>query len=159
MLLIEKIRPVKTPKYWTIWSSWIDFYIPDWLWFYSNIKTSKDYKIFINDWKIIINPQERVKIPLWIKIKLPEWTDLQLIDKSWISSKTWLHVLWWLIDNDYCGELIICLVNTSKEQVILREWQNIIQWVIRHRITTNIEEWIVENTTERWEWWFWSTWI
>lgn len=103
-----KIWDVESPQRANINDSWIDFFVPN------------------NENTIILKGQERVLIPLAIKIELPEWYDLVFKDKSWISSNTWLSVLGWVIDNWYRWELKVCLVNTWLEPVSIKPWQKIV---------------------------------
>ena len=90
--------------------SWIDFFLPE---------------------EIIIMPWDNVKIPLGIKVKLPEGFDLTFVNKSWIASSTWVIVWACLVDNWYRGELILNLINTSKYQANFVAGQKIAQGVIR----------------------------
>lgn len=138
-MIFQKLRDVNNPQRATVFDSWIDFYTP-------------------NDMETLyINPWENVLIPLWVKIELNPWYDLTFFNKSWISSKTWLIVWACVIDNWYRWELILNLINTSSEIRTIVPWMKIVQWIIRECAYINPIEWIVENNTERWEGWFWST--
>jgi len=156
-MIFEKIRNVRNPERANLNDSWIDFFIPedltnDWKW--------NMLPVDIN-WKhiIVIYPWESILIPLWIKVKLDYWTDLTFVNKSWIASKTWVIVWACLIDKGYIWELVLNLINTSVEVIEFKLWQKIVQWVIRNVNLSLPMEWIVNDITERWEWWFWSTWI
>ena len=138
-----KIKDVKSPIRANHNDSWIDFFIP-------------------NGGEYFLRAKQRITIPLWIKIMLKEWTDLQLVDKSWLASKQWLTILWWLIDEGYRWELAVVVYNTSEDATRLIGWQKIVQGVIR-LINTDMPEEISEDKysedTSRWDWWFGSTWI
>lgn len=162
MFKYKKIRDVKSPERANHNDSGIDFYIPNGLWFITKISWWKKIKEeYFNispfeEW-YLIKAWERVLIPLWIKMELPEWYDLTFVNKSWIATNTWLIVWACLIDNWYRGELIVNLINTSNENVVIREWQKIIQWVIRNVALFEPIEEDIEEDTERWEGWFWSS--
>jgi len=147
MMKYTKIRDVKSPAKWHPTDTWWDFFIPQ------------------EAWLIQVLPWENIKIPLWIKIILPEWYDFTFVNKSWIASKTGL-ILWaCLVDNWYRWELIVNLINTSKWEVRLKGWQKIVQGVIRevnYMLPEEIDndEYIADVKSEeiwRWEWGFWST--
>jgi len=135
-----KIKDVNSPERWHPSDSGIDFFIP-------------------NGIVYLLRQKQRVTIPLWIKVKLDEWTDLTFKDKSWLADNKWLTVLWWVIDNWYRWELSVVLFNTSEDIISLEGWMKVVQWVIRNVITAELME-ITEdelNSTERWEGWFGST--
>jgi dUTPase len=143
-----KIREVRSPERANHNDSWIDFYIPKEL------------------WQLRILPWENIKIPLWVKILLPEWFDFTFVNKSGIASKTWLITWACLVDNWYRWELVLNLINTSKFEVKLQQEQKIIQWVIRkvdYMLPEEIyeDEYIADTILEgwRWDWGFWSTWL
>lgn len=141
MIKFKKVRDVKSPERAHSTDSGIDFYVPIW-W-----------------WRLILW-WENVIIPLWIIVELPKGFDLTFTNKSGIASKTWLITWACLIDNWYRGELALNLINTSKYSVEIKEWQKIIQGVIRAIEYFPLEEVVkLGEITERWKWWFWSTWI
>lgn len=140
-MIFEKLRNVKSPERAHLRDSGIDFFIPDDL-----------------D-PITIQPQERALIPLGIKVNIPLGSDMTFTNKSGIASKTGLIVGACLIDNEYRGELILNLINTSNEMVVITPWQKIVQGVLRTVQYFMPTEGQVSNTTERGEGWFWSTWL
>lgn len=140
-MIFHKIRDVNNPNRANTQDSWIDFYTP-------------------NDMETLyIQPGQNVLIPLWVKIELNEWYDLTFFNKSGIASKTWLIVWACVIDNWYRWELILNLINTSSETRTILPWMKIVQWIIRKCEYILPTEWIVNSITDRWEGWFWSTWI
>jgi dUTPase len=159
-MIYELTRNVKLPERANPTDSWIDFFIPDDLQeFYSfNSFWEKNTRDVIN-WELYINAWERILIPLGIKIQLDEWMDLTFVNKSWIASKTWLIVWACLIDNSYRWELMLNLISTRKDETFFKVWTKIIQWVIRKVEYVNPKIWEIDINTDRWDWWFGSTWI
>jgi len=148
MIKYTKVRKVNSPERANGNDSWIDLFLPD------------------EAGTISILPGENIKIPMWIKVILPEWYDLTFVNKSGIASSTWLITWACLIDNWYRGELIVNLINTSKYQADLRAWQKVIQAVIRKVEYDEIEEidndeYIADTIIEEWrgDWWFGSSWL
>ena len=158
-MIFEKLRDVKSPIRAYPSDGGIDFYIPDDLKFIE-VKSDRANTEIPSLWgEFEIKAWDRILIPLGVKIKLPIWTDLTFVNKSWIAVKTWLIVWACLIDNSYRGELQLNLINTNPYSVFIKNWQKIIQWVIRSVNLSTPVEWKITDKTERWEGWFWSTWI
>ncbi len=144
-MIVEKINPnaiipTKNPQ-----DSWYDFYTP------------KDMET------IILQPWENKVIPLGIKIELPNVTDWNNIDltftnRSSVASKRCLVVGACLVDNWYRWELMVDLHNIGNKSEAIIWWEKIVQWVIRKSYHFPVYEDNVDNNTERWEGWFWSTW-
>lgn len=174
MLKFLKVRDVKSPTRGTKTSSGIDFYIPndltgeDLKYTPTNMKYIPDGNVQLKDWEIHIPWCTWVLIPSWLRIVLDsgndyETYDLVLIWKSWVSIKTNLIIWAAVIDNDYRGEFNFHLINPWVNEVVVKLWDKIIQWIIRKvsldsLIEIDTEEFEKESNTERWEWWFWSTW-
>jgi dUTPase len=169
-----KVRDVQSPTRWTFRSSWLDFYIPN------DIKP-EDVKItplnepvkidpsrFVTEDEVIIPWGRGMLIPSWLKVYMTPGShdyvyDLVLIWKSWVSVKTDLIVWAAVIDNDYRWEFNLHLINPWMNDVHLKKWAKVIQWIIRQAEIPEIYE--VDNAmyenfcnTTRWENWFWSTW-
>jgi dUTPase len=160
LLNIKRIRTVKLPTIAYSDDSWIDFFIPTWLWFISliNSKWNKE-AIIAQDWVFEIPWHWRVVIPMWINIELEKWFDLTLMNKSWIATKKWL-ILWaHLIDNWYRWELLVNLINTNPYPVLITEWTKIVQWVVSRVEEKEIIEINELSSTDRWSNWFGSTWL
>ena len=135
----EAILPTKREE-----DSWYDFYIP------TDMET------------VILKPWENKVINLWLKMQLPkswDWGqfDITFTNRSSVASRRNLIVWACLIDNWYRWELMVDLHNigTSTEAIIW--WEKIVQWVIRKSYHFPVFEGNVDNNTERWEGWFWST--
>ena len=138
-----KVRKVKSPERGNRNDSWIDFFLPE------------------EAWSLNIKAGDNIKIPLGVKIELPQGYDLTLTNKSGIASSTWLVTWACLVDNWYRGELVLNLINTSSNDVELKQEQKIVQGVIRRVDYMSPEEVEAFDTgiTSRWEGWFGSTWI
>lgn len=144
----QKIRDVNSPVRWNKFDSGIDFYVP-------------------NDADgIEIEPGHSVIIPLWIKIQLPDPSsvkgsytyDMVFHNRSSIASKRGLIVWAHVIDNWYRWELMVNLINTSNFIVEIEPWEKIVQWIIRRvEIPEFIEVEEIDESTDRWAGWFWST--
>lgn len=178
MIKFLKVRDVKTPERWTKLSSWIDFFIPNNLDdIRDDIKYTPTEKItnqeFLKEkwltWDEIFIPHNMwVIIPTWIKVIMEqlEWNwaiEMVMYNKSGISVKNNLIVWACVIDNDYRWEMNIHLINCSRENIILKCGQKVVQWVVRVVLLENIEvineeEFIKYQETERGEGWFGSTW-
>ena len=169
-----KVRDVQSPTRWTMRSSWVDFYIPN------DIKP-EDVKItplnepvkldpskFITEDEVIIPWGRGMLIPSGLKVYMTPGShdftyDLVLIGKSGVSVKTDLIVWAAVIDNDYRGEFNLHLINPWINDVHLKKWSQVVQWIIREAILPEMDEISNEryeytNNTERGEGWFGSTW-
>ncbi len=153
-MIIEQIRDVNKPERANTTDSWIDFYIPNDL----EEIISHHWDILYEDlWLFTIPAWYNVKIPLWIRIRLDEWYDLTFFNKSGIASQTWLIVGACVIDNWYRWELVLNLINTSKDNVTIQRWKKIVQGIIRKCEYVIPVEWVIDDATDRWQWWFGST--
>ena len=169
ILKILKIRDVKTPRRWTEDSSWIDFFVPKWLfqvketpleenpWWSSMCTLDEKNKCFhIQPWRWIL-------IPSWIKTIIKKWYDLSFENKSWVSIKKWFEAWANVIDSDYRWEIHLHVINISDKVKTIKEWEKIIQAILRPVILEKPDEITEEefnkfSDTERGEWGFWSTW-
>ena len=174
MLKFLKVREVQLPTRGTEVSSGLDLYVP------TDIKP-EDIKItplnepvklspsrFVTEDSIIIPWWRGVLIPSWLKMILPKGTDEYTYDfiimwKSWVSVKTDLLIWAAVIDNDYRGEFNIHVVNPGLNDVVIPKGSKIVQAIVRKvellkPVEIDTEEFEKESNTERWEWWFWSTW-
>lgn len=113
---------------------------------------------------ITISPNETVKIPSWLKVKLPDWYALIVKPRSSLAVKKWLLVIEWVIDSDYRWEIWIVVHNLSNEPVSIDSEERIAQaiiiklWEYEPRYLFAFDSFEKEFPTERWVWWFWSTW-
>ena len=77
-----------------------------------------------------IKPQERQRIGLGIKLKLPEQHCAQICGRSGLAFKHGITVLGGVIDSDYRGELFIMLHNTGAQTFSYEKGNRIAQMVI-----------------------------
>jgi len=200
MLIITKIRDVKSPKRWNPSDAWIDFFVPNNLKelleaencvytpkeYIENQKEMKEKYFNLETWEITIPSWYGLLIPSWIKIAFTKWNELIrfwyswvsdfpeinekitealiFFNKSWIATKKWLLIWAQVVDEWYRWEVHLHLINPTKFDVKISAWDKITQWIPVMPIQLEIKELnknIYEkifNNTERWEWWFWSTW-
>ncbi len=161
-----RIRDVKNPQRWTLDSSWIDFFIPNDL---ERVKETPNDVDRIERfcevvcWSISIQPWRWILIPTWIKTIIKSGYDMVFDNKSWIAVKKWLIIWAKVIDADYRWEIHIHLINSSDYVQFVKLWDKVAQAIIREVVLDDLEEieeneFDLEDDTERWEGWFWSTW-
>jgi len=127
MIQYLKTRKVRSPQRMNDTDSGIDFFLPEsWL-------------------PVSILPWENIVIPLWIKITLPKGYDMTFTNRSSIAVNKWLIVWACLIDGWYQWELVLNLINISKFEATLNEWDSIVQWVVRKIDLLSIEETMEED--------------
>lgn len=105
-----------------------------------------------------LQPNTSTIIPLWFAIELPEGYDMVIYNRSSIASNKKVIVWACVIDNWYRWEIMVNLINLSKDTIRFEKWDKIAQGVVRKVEDCEVE--IVEDLTEteRWDGWFWSTW-
>lgn len=125
-----KVRDVRSPLRAHSNDAGIDFYIP---------KYSEEFKIklkelnprlWIDDKGIEIASGEKIIIPSGIKVKVPEGYALIAFDKSGVATKKGLLLLAKVVDESYLGEVIITMVNTSRDLSILEYDSKLIQMIL-----------------------------
>lgn len=79
-----------------------------------------------------IAPGERVLVPTGIAMALPAGTVALVWDKSGIAIKKGIKTLGGVIDEGYRGEVMIGLVNLSKEEYVIEPGDKIAQVLIQH---------------------------
>lgn len=107
-----KVRNVKTPSRGTNLSAGIDFYIPD---------DQPIQKIF---------PGESANIPSGLKVRIPEGYALVMFNKSGRAVKDSLMVGACVIDEDYKGECHLHVINTGRDEIILRPGEKLVQGLL-----------------------------
>ena len=90
-----------------------------------------------------IKPQSRESFKTGIALKLPSNTYLSLRDRSGLAIKHGIKVLGGVIDESYTGEIIVILLNTSKEEYEVKKGDKIVQGIIQRYETPKIK--IVEE--------------
>jgi dUTP pyrophosphatase len=124
-------------------SSGIDVFIP---------------KNFTMVYKNILKCKQSIIIPLNLRIKIPIGYDIEVKNKSGISTKLNLIKGAELVDQDYRGNIMIHLFNIGSDHVELKDGMKIAQLVVRPVL---ISEWkkvdSIDINTERGEGKFGST--
>lgn len=114
-LLFTRTRPVRVPVRGTGMSAGIDLFVPD------------DYP------ETILEPHQRAKIPSGLKFFVPESHALVAMNKSGkghMSVNAGLDKTAELIDEDYEGEVHICVVNNGRQQQTIKPGMKLIQLVL-----------------------------
>ena len=167
MFKFIKIRDVKSPNRAHSSDSGIDFFIPNDLKVW-DIKTDQEnvtLPIYNNEkWDYFkIPPNMGALIPSWIKWIISKWYDLVFENKSWVATKYLLTIWAKVVDSSYRWQIHIHLINNWQLSQMIYLWQKVAQWIIR-KVENFIPEEITEDEflencdTDRWEWWFGSTW-
>lgn len=141
------------PKRGTKNSSGMDVFIPRG---YEELFNS--FSTYFNETCCWIGAGQSILIPLNLKIKIPEGFDIEVKNKSGISTKMKLIKGAELIDNDYRGNIMIHLFNIGNEPIKLTDEMKIAQLVIRPVLISDWEEVDhIDVFTERGEGGFGST--
>lgn len=115
--------------------------------------------------QMVIPPHATIKVPSWLKIAMPQWYVFIIKPRSSLAVKKNLLVIEWTIDSDYRWEVSIVVYNLWDTPQTVEVWERIAQWIIvklpktEFDYSTNYNEFEKEYPTERWTWWFGSTWI
>ncbi len=109
-----------------------------------------DLRAFLEE-PIKLDSLERRLIPTGLFIELPQGYEAQIRPRSGMSIKHGLSLINAIgtIDSDYRGELMIPLVNLSKESYIVEDGERIAQLVFSAVIQANLEEVEVIGETSR----------
>lgn len=106
---------------------------------------------------VVVAPGERVRVPTGIKIAIPHGFVGLVWDKSGLAVNKMLKTLGGVIDAGYRGEVIVGVVNLSREEVRIERGDKIAQMIIQERTLGEIEEVAELDTTARGENGFGST--
>lgn len=100
---------------------------------------------------VTIEPLDRVKIHTGIYIELPEGYEAQIRPRSGLACKHGITVANTpgTIDNDYRGEIIVCLINLSKESYTVNKGDRIAQMVVAKYSRVNMINIDTLTVTER----------
>lgn len=80
---------------------------------------------------VIFAPGKQERVPTGVAIEIPEGFVGLIWDKSSISFNLGLKIFGGVIDAGYRGEIIMCLLNTSKKEVVLEKGHKIAQMIIQ----------------------------
>lgn len=77
--------------------------------------------------RLILDPGDSHLFHTGVALKIPEGWGLQLWDRSGMGGKRQIHRLAGIIDSSYTGEILVSLINLSKEYQAIYEGDRIIQ--------------------------------
>ncbi len=102
---------------------------------------------------IVIRPGERILVPTGLFIELPEGYEAQIRPRSGLAIKSGITVLNTpgTIDSDYRGEIMVIMINLSKENFIIRDGDRICQMVVAKYERAEFSEVKELNETKRGE--------
>ncbi|MFM2357596.1 MAG: hypothetical protein RJA61_333 [Candidatus Parcubacteria bacterium] len=93
--------------------------------------------------EVVISPEERVQIKTGLAFEVPPGYAGLIWDKSGLSHKHGLKTLGGVFDAGYRGELLVGVINLSKEKYILEKGHKVAQMVIQ-----KIEHPLIVEVTE-----------
>jgi dUTP pyrophosphatase len=80
---------------------------------------------------VVFAPGAQERVPTGVAVEIPEGYVGLIWDKSSISFNLGLKIFGGVIDAGYRGEIIMCLLNTSKKEVVLEKGHKIAQMIIQ----------------------------
>lgn len=117
----QRVRDVKAPQRGTSRSAGIDFFVP-------NDFQNKQ-----------LLPGDAVNIPSGIKCKIPEGYALIAFNKSGVALKG-LQVGACVVDEDYQGEVHLHVYNRTKENIMIKPGEKLVQFALVPVLYANIVE-------------------
>ena len=118
---------------------------------YSTIHSAGiDLRAHLNE-DIILEPMERILIPTGLFIELPEGYEAQIRPRSGLAIKSGITVLNTpgTIDADYRGEIMVIMINLSKENFVIKNGDRICQMIIAKHERAELIEVRELNQTRR----------
>mgnify|MGYP003887423243 CR=1 FL=1 len=106
---------------------------------------------------VTIAPMERIAIPTGIAMEIPDGYVGLIWDKSGLSIKHGLKTLGGVVDSTYRGEVLVGMVNLSKEPYTFQAGNKVAQMIIQKKETVLVEEVFDLSDTLRGEGGFGST--
>ena len=100
---------------------------------------------------------ERVMIPTGISMEIPDGCVGLVWDKSGVSMKGGLKTLGGVVDSSYRGEIMIGIINLSKEQYVFEKGHKVAQMIIQKKENVVVQEVTELSDTSRGEGGFGST--
>ncbi|MDQ5953232.1 MAG: dUTP pyrophosphatase [Patescibacteria group bacterium] len=94
----------------------------------------------------VFAPGAQVNVKTGVAIEIPEGHVGLIWDKSSVSFNKGLKVMGGVIDAGYRGEIIMSLLNTSKNEQIIEKGQKVAQMIIQKFEDCNVEE--IEELSE-----------
>jgi len=107
--------------------------------------------------EVVIEPGERVQVPVGFAAEVPEGYVMFIWDKSGLSHKHGLKTLGGVVDSGYRGEVQVGLMNLSTEAYTLEKGHKVAQMVLQRVETVKVEEVEMLSETSRGEGGFGST--
>lgn len=98
--------------------------------------------------RVHIAPHSTIKIPTGWAFQPPKGYMLQILQRSGLASKGLIPV-GGIVDNDYVGEIVIIMLNTTDETVFLNNGDRIAQMALRKYYQGEFEEVDKLDETER----------
>jgi dUTP pyrophosphatase len=92
---------------------------------------------------VVVHPEGVTKVPTGVALQLPPNVWMKIEAKSGLATKQHIGVTAGIIDNEYRGEIIIAMVNYSKEFQMLKRGQKVAQGVLMPLVMATSE--IVEE--------------
>jgi dUTP pyrophosphatase len=99
--------------------------------------------------KVTIPPQSYAKAPIGLAFELQEGYELQIRNRSGVTSKTWLRVQLGTIDSGYRGEVAVMVDNPSNFPLTIEKGFRIAQGVVNELPNVRIIEVEELNETSR----------
>src|SRR5690606_24256159 len=81
--------------------------------------------------EVVFPAGERRKVPTGVAVEIPEGHVGFIWDKSGVSFNLGLKIMGGVIDCGYRGEIIMCLQNTSDNEIIIEKGRKIAQMVVQ----------------------------
>ncbi len=99
-----------------------------------------------SDEDVIIKPGQKHVFATGFAMEIPEGYVSLIWDKSGLSAKHGLKVIGGVLDHNYRGEYMICLINLGKEDYHFEKGHKIAQLLIQPVVSAELEE--VEELSE-----------
>lgn len=106
--------------------------------------------------RVHIAPHNTIKIPTGWAFQPPEGYMLQILQRSGLASKG-LICVGGILDNDYTGEVVVIMLNTTDDYIKINHGDRIAQMALRKYDQAEFEEVDSLDSTERGEGGFGST--
>lgn len=98
---------------------------------------------------VTIAPMERVQVSTGVALEIPEGYVGLIWDKSGLSQKFGLRTLGGVVDSGYRGEVMVGIINLSKDPYIFEKGHKVAQMLIQKREHCDIVEVEQLSETER----------
>ena len=89
---------------------------------------------------VVIEPMERVQVAVGVAMEIPEGYVGLIWDKSGLSHKFGLKTLGGVIDSGYRGEVMVGIINLSKDSYVIEKGHKVAQMIIQKREHCDIVE-------------------